>query len=113
MATWGKARCTSCTARTARGRIAGPDKPPTAPANFEVRDSMSMAIPKTVLMSDSPSAPASSTDSAMAVIDVTFGDSLGHTGRRGKALLTAPTTCAAADLEWENMLSRSSRLGQE
>src|SRR5918999_5914276 len=100
-------------ARTAIGLIAGPDRPPRVPASIGRRESTSIAIPSTVLISDNPSAPASITAAATSTIDVTLGESLGNTGVRASAPFTPLTTADADSAEWANMLLRSPRFGQE
>ncbi len=66
--------------RTAIGRIAGPLSPPTMFESFGRRVSMSMAIARNVLTSDTASAPASSDARANDATSVTLGVSFGITG---------------------------------
>ena len=66
--------------RTATGNTAGPEKPPVLFASTGLRRLISIRIPSRVLMSASPSAPASSAAFAIDTISVTFGDSLIYTG---------------------------------
>ena len=74
----------------------------------------SMTMPSSVLMSDSPSAPASTTDRATATMSVTSGDSLARTGTADwVARRTAWTTVAAATGSHAKTWPRSSTLGQE
>ena len=61
--------------------MAGPERPPVTLAIFGRRVRTSIAMPTSVLMSESASAPASSAARAIARMSVTFGDSFGMTGR--------------------------------
>jgi len=79
------------TMRTATGRMAGPERPPVVLASFGRRVCTSMAIPTSVLMRESASAPASAAALAIARMSVTLGESLGMMGRR-VASLAALTT---------------------
>ena len=66
----------SKTARIARGRIAGPDNPPTRFARIGSAISMSIAIPgPTVLIAVIASAPAASAARAISTMFSTFGES--------------------------------------
>ena len=101
----GRARWTSCTARTATGWMAGPDSPPPPPPRRGRRVSGSMARPGTVLISVTASAPASAT--ACGHLDQVghrrgqLGPqrSAGHRGRR-------PSTSAASPARWANISTR-------
>ena len=84
----GKAWWTSWTARTATGWMAGPDSPPPPPPRRSWRDSVSMAMPRTVLIRVTASAPAPCAASAMGTRLATLGLSLAHSGR--------PQACEAA-----------------
>ena len=72
---------TSHTMRRAMGLIAGPESPPVMFPNRGVLVSMLTAIPISVLMRESESAPASSALRAMMVTSVTLGESLTMMGR--------------------------------
>ena len=80
--------------RNATGNTAGPEKPPTLLAITGLRVLRSMRIPRRVLMSEIPSAPADSTALAISVMSVTFGVSFTYTGFEDTAL-TALVTSAA------------------
>ena len=67
--------------RSATGLTAGPDSPPTPRASCGRRRSASMAMPRSVLMSDSASAPADTAARAISVTSVTFGVSFTMSGR--------------------------------
>ena len=72
-----------------------------------------MAMPITVLMRVTASAPASVAAAAISVRSVTLGLSLAHSGRLPSSpCLAAATTSAVAVAEWANMRRRSSTLGQ-
>jgi hypothetical protein len=81
----------SYTIRTAIGRIAGPLSPPMPFEIFGRRVSTSITIARNVLTSDTASAPASSASRANDATSVTFGVSLGISGKR-VTFLTALTT---------------------
>ena len=68
------------TIRTATGKIAGPEKPPILLAITGCLLRISIRMPSSVLMRDSPSAPASSAALAMDAMSVTLGLSLIYTG---------------------------------
>ena len=69
---------TSHIMRSATGFTAGPDRPPTPRASTGRRRSASMAMPSSVLMSESASAPAAT---AARAISVTLGVSFTMSGR--------------------------------
>ena len=99
MGTSGSASRTCQTQRTATGRIAGPDRP--AGSRRPARGAwspVSMAIPGSVLIIESPSAPAPTQARAIATMSVTSGDSLANTGMsyRAPCPRTAATTAPAA-----------------
>ena len=83
------------TASNAIGLIAGPLSPPVILASLNRRLRGSIAVPTTVLIMLSASAPASSQAFAMTRIFVTFGESLAMTGI-WVTLRTAATTDAAS-----------------
>ena len=66
--------------RTAIGRIAGPDRPPVVPASTGRIVTVSIVMPSSVLIIDSPSAPAAMQARAIATMSVTSGDSFANTG---------------------------------
>jgi hypothetical protein len=78
--TSGSASRTCQTQRTATGRMAGPDSPPELPASAGRSDTGSMTRPGSVLIIDSPSAPADTHAFATATMSVTSGDSFAYTG---------------------------------
>ena len=78
--TSGSASRTCQTQRTATGRMAGPDSPPEWPARAGRSDTGSMTRPGSVLIIDSPSAPADTQAFATATMSVTSGDSFAYTG---------------------------------
>ena len=80
MGTSGSASRTSQTERMAIGRTAGPDSPPDSPARTGRRVTGSSAMPGSVLIIDSPSAPAATHARATLTMSVTSGDSLAKTG---------------------------------
>jgi hypothetical protein len=100
------------TSRTAIGRMAGPERPPTTFASRGRRVSTSMAIAGMVLMSEMAEAPAASTARATTPISVTFGVSFGITGRRVLAR-TASVTEAAISGSQPKRIPPSCTLGQE
>ena len=100
------------TIRKAIGFTHGPDKPPVIVDKTGLRVSALIAIPMMVLMSDTASAPASSTDFAIEAISVTLGDNftikvLLHT------FLTAETTELADSHEVPNAIPPSFTLGHD
>ena len=88
------ALCTCHTIRTATGNTAAPENPPALLAMTGLRVLRSMRIPRRVLMSERPSAPADSTALAMLTMFVTLGVSFTYTGFDDTAL-TARVTSAA------------------
>ena len=81
--------------RTAIGRMAGPDSPPVSAPSFGRYVSVSMAIPSSVLISESPWAPARTQASATSTMFVVSAVSFANTGS-AVIRLTAPTTSAAS-----------------
>ena len=78
------------------------------------RVSVSMTTPRVVLIMDSPSAPAATTDSAISTMSVTSGDSFARTGTVEFVLRrTALITPAAADGSQAKTSPLLSTLGQE
>ena len=68
--------CATChTMRSATGFTAGPDSPPVAIESTGFRRSMSTAMPISVLMSETLSAPSASQARAMSAMFVTLGES--------------------------------------
>src|SRR3990172_10073242 len=59
----------------ATGLIAGPERPPIIFASFGLLVLISIAIPESVLIRETASAPASETAFAIIVMSVTLGDS--------------------------------------
>ena len=102
----------SYTMRTAMGRIAGPLRPPTTLDRSGRRVSTSMAIARKVFTRDTASAPASSAAAAIAATSVTFGVSLGKTGR-AVAARTARTTSRTPLRLHPKVWPPSSMLGHE
>ena len=98
--------------RTAIGRMAGPLKPPTMFDSFGRRVSTSMAIARKVLTSDTASAPASSAALAIDATSVTFGVSLGITGRC-VTFFTADTTSNVPCRLQPKVMPPSLMFGQE
>ena len=70
------ALATCHTIRTATGFTQGPDNPPVTIERRGRRFSISIDMPRRVLISESESAPAASAARAMSAILVTLGDSL-------------------------------------
>ena len=62
------------------GRMAGPERPPWTLPMMGRRDSVSMAMPMMVLMTASPSVPASMQARALAAMSVWLGESLVMSG---------------------------------
>src|SRR5574344_68048 len=89
-----QAFATCQTIRRAIGNIAGPEKPPVLQAITGLRFLMSIRIPRKVLTSVRPSAPASSTAFAIETMSVTFGLSLMNRGFLVAALAAAVTSAA-------------------
>ena len=106
------ARRHSYTMRTAIGRIAGPLSPPTMFDSLGRRVSTSIAMARNVLTSETASAPASSDARANEATSVTFGVSLGITGRR-VTFLTALTTSKVPFRLQPNVMPPSLMFGQE
>ena len=101
-------------ARTATGRIAGPDSPPVFPPNFGRIVSTSITIPSKVLIKAKPSAPAEITSLAIATISVTSGDNLTMIGNSPpKTRRTTSTTERDAIGSQAKTWPRFSTLGQE
>src|SRR5271168_3097494 len=91
----GKALATSQTIRKAIGLIAGPESPPTSLARIGRRRRQLTAMPRTVLIRLTASAPASAAAAAIATMSVTFGVSLAIIGR-GETERTRRTSLATA-----------------
>ena len=98
--------------RTAIGRIAGPLSPPTMFVSFGRRVCTSIAIARNVLTSEMASAPASSAALAKDATSVTFGVSLGITGRRVTLRTALTTSCVPGRLQ-PNWMPPSLMFGQE
>ena len=92
--------------------MAGPDNPPITLASLGRRLAGSIAMPIRVLISDTASAPASSTALAITVISVTLGESFTITGRSVRSL-TALVTSAAMEGSVPNATPPFFTLGQE
>ena len=73
------------------GLIAGPDKPPVFPPRCGRIVSKFITIDNTVLISASPSAPASTTPFAMETKSVTSGDNLAIIGNSPPKVLRTPS----------------------
>lgn len=87
------APATCHTARTAIGRIAGPESPPVAAMRCGRNRSTSMATPRVVLIIVRPWAPALRTVSAISTMSVTSGLSFASIGRpRGTSSRTRVMT---------------------
>ncbi len=69
------ARATCHTMRSATGFTQGPLSPPVPMLSSGLRFSMSTAMPMSVLISDTLSAPSASQARAISVMSVTLGDS--------------------------------------
>ena len=95
------------------GNMALPEKPPMPAAITGRRRRMSILIPRKVLTSVRPSAPASSHALAMATMSVTFGLSLMNTGFEGHAFLAAAATLAAESGSVPNAIPPLWTFGQE
>ena len=91
----------------------GPRKSaPVMLASCERRVLMSIAIPRAVLITESPSAPASSAARAMTVISVTFGESLTSSGRAVFSL--TPLTSSSVNFgSTPKLIPPEWRFGQE
>ena len=101
-------------ALTATGLIAGPDKPPVLPPKCGFIESILITIPRTVLISANPSAPASTTPLAMAGRSVTSGESLAMIGSSPPIVLRTPSiTRRELSGSQANTRPRFSTLGQE
>ena len=98
--------------RSATGLIAGPESPPTTRASFGRRVSASIAMPSSVLMSETASAPSASTARAISTMSVTFGLSFTISGRC-VAARHARTTDAAAAQSVPNAIPPASTFGHE
>ena len=98
--------------RTAIGRIAGPLRPPTMFDSFGRRVSISIAIARKVLTSDTASAPASSDALANEATSVTFGVSFGITGS-DVTFFTALTTSKVPWRLHPNVMPPSLMFGHE
>ena len=105
-------RATSHTMRTAMGRIAGPDSPPTTFARRGRRVSTSTAIAGIVLMRDTASAPASATRRATAAMSLALGLSFGITGSRVPRRTTSVARAAMSGSQ-PNSIPPSATFGQE
>src|SRR5450631_733851 len=101
-------------ARTATGRMAGPDSPPVTPATWGSNRSVSMTIASRVLIMVSPSAPALTQARAISTMSVTSGLSLAKTGMlRGSVSRTRAMTVADDRVSHANTCPRFATLGQE
>ena len=73
--------CATChTILSATGFMAGPDNPPVMLARIGLRSSISIAIPVSVFINETASAPLLSTASAIAAMSVTLGVSFAMIG---------------------------------
>ena len=97
---------------TATGLTAGPERPPVTVDRHGRRRSTSTAIPMSVLMSETASAPSASTARAISVMSVTLGDSLTMT-TPGNASLTARVTAAAPSVVVPNAMPPCLTLGHD
>ena len=101
-------------ARTAIGRIAGPDKPPVFPPKCGRIVETLITIPNTVLIKAKPSAPASTTPRAIETISVTSGESFAMIGNSPPMVrLTPSITFLDASGSHAKTSPRFSTLGQE
>ena len=78
-------------ARTATGFIAGPERPPVLPPRCGLIESRLMTIPRTVFISASASAPASTTPLAIEGRSVTSGESLAMIGSSPPMVFRTPS----------------------
>src|SRR5574341_1332295 len=108
----GTALETSHTMRTAIGRIAGPDSPPVHEASFGRRVSTSMAMPTTVLISDTAVAPPAWAALAVSAMSVTFGDSFTMVGKWVDPR-TARVTSNTAAGDWPKLIPPCLTLGHD
>ena len=76
----GKALLICHTHRTATGLMAGPETPPVTPASAGRMVVVLITIPSSVLITETPVAPAWETDLAMSTMSVTSGDSFAKIG---------------------------------
>ena len=97
----GSAACTSHTALTATGWMAGPDSPPLPLPSTGRARSMSSAIPGRVFTRVTASAPPLRAASAISTRFVTAAVSFAHRGRLHAAVTAIVSAVAAAD--WANM----------
>ena len=110
----GKAWRICHTQRTATGRIAGPDRPPVMPARCGRIVSGLITMPSSVLMTETPVAPARTTAPAIETMSVTSGESFAKIGMRGSLWrLTAWMTSAADPASHANTWPRFSTFGHE
>src|SRR3989304_5287684 len=100
------------TIRTATGLIAGPDNPPVILANLGLHVSVSITIPRSVLINDIAFAPSSSHTFAKGVMSVTLGDNLIITGR-DVDLRILRTTCRVALMSVPKAIPPSLMFGQD
>ena len=101
-------------ARTAIGRIAGPDKPPVLPPKCGRIVSTFITIPTTVLIRARASAPASTTPRAIDDRSVTSGESLAIIGNSPPMVRRTPSiTRLEASGSHAKTRPRFSTLGQE
>src|SRR5450631_4187410 len=102
------------TARTATGRMAGPDSPPVTPATWGRSRSVSMTMASRVLIIVSPSAPAFTQARAISTMSVTSGLSLAKTGMlRGSCSRTRAMTLADDSGSQAKTSPRLATSGQE
>jgi hypothetical protein len=90
------APATSHTIRTATGSTAGPERPPVFIFKMGRRVCTSIRIPRSVLMRERASAPASSTALAISTMSVTLGESFTITGTEECSLATRVTSEASS-----------------
>src|SRR5450631_3539871 len=101
-------------ARTATGRMAGPDSPPVTPATWGSNRSVSMTIASRVLIMVSPSAPALTQARAISTMSVTSGLSLAKMGMLfGSVSRTRAMTWADERGSHAKTSPRLATLGQE
>src|SRR5450631_4487465 len=101
-------------ARTATGRMAGPESPPVTPATWGRSRSVSMTMASRVLIIVSPSAPAFTQARAISTMSVTSGLSLAKTGMlRGSFSRTRAMTLADDSGSQAKTSPRLATLGQE
>ena len=108
------AAVTCHSARTATGRIAGPESPPVTPASWGRSRSVSTTMPSRVLIIVSPSAPAASAAAAIVTMSVTSGVSFAKIGvPRGSRSRTSRTTRSEETGSHAKTSPRLATLGHE